>query len=149
MNMRLSNLNIALCCVLYYVSLTCMGNQDTRIQCSRALTSAHSDLRLAQSEEAATREECLATKPGFEQLRRLSVCQDAMGITRMHEERIAQLEQQKNLEQQLDQARKEERRKKHQAHELRINTLIQEHAERKRLQVKSRIDQATQEFTRY
>lgn len=149
MNMRLPKLSIAFCCVLYYVPLVCMGNQGALARCKRALTSACSDLRLAHAEEELARQECLAAKPGFEQLRRLSVCLDAFEITRMHEERVAQLKQQEYIEQQLFQVRKEERRKKNEAHELRINTLIQEHAERKRLQAKQPIAQVAQEFTWY
>ena len=85
----------------------------------------------------------------FRAIEALSLCLDAFEITRMHEERVAQLEQQKSLEQQLNQARKEARRKKHEAHELRIDALMQEYAERKRLQATQPIDEAAQEFTWY
>lgn len=63
--MRLSKLSIALCVVLYYIPLACMGNQGALEQCKRALTSARSDLRQVRIEEEAARQECLATNPGF------------------------------------------------------------------------------------
>jgi hypothetical protein len=136
MNRCLSKLCTTFCVMPYAAPLVCMGNQDALVQCWRALTSARSDLRQAEIEEAILTDRCLATKPSFEQLRRLSLCLDAFEITRTHEGRVAQLEQQARLEQALiDQAREEERRQKRLEREVGLNAFAQQCADMRQARV--------------